>query len=395
MKIKLCVKKNKQWKVVLVGIVLALLVTACAPDKSAEPITNGYIEEEVQFIFGDLTLYGVLTLPDKEGPFPAIVLVSGSGSSSGEPRDGVDSGVHILHAQRFVADGFAVLRYDPPGIGKSTGVYENASIEKRVEETHAAVSYLLSRSDILPKHIGLWGGSQGCWVIAMTAANYPAEIAFIISVSGAAVSPAEQQVYSVISQSKALGMSEESITKATIFAKLLIDMSLQDMQLYEETNRADAVSLGEGPWNTFMQLVYDSDNMDPNQKLQEIIAVLESVQDEGWTTYLFLKNMYIPALKSITPEQLVAQSQSSAESLLIEPKEFLTRVTCPVLAIWGEKDPLMPATQSAELFRQYLTEAGNDQVEIVIFPNADHSINGLITAYWETISDWLNKLNKE
>ena len=121
---------------------------------------------------------------NKEGPFPAIILVSGSGSSSGEPRDGVDSGAHILHAHEFVKDGFAVLRYDPPGIGKSSGVYENASLGKRVEEVHAAVSYLLSRLDIQPKRIGLWGGSQGCWVIAMTAANYPAEIAFIISVSG-------------------------------------------------------------------------------------------------------------------------------------------------------------------------------------------------------------------
>ena len=120
-------------------------------------------------------------------------------------------------------------------------------------------------------------------------------------------------------------MSEENITKATIYARLLIDMSFQGKHLYEETNRVDAVSLGEGPWNTFMQLVYDSDNMDPIQKLQEIIAVLESVQDEGWTTYLYLKNMYIPALKSITPEQLVEQSQSSAESLLIEPKRIFNQ----------------------------------------------------------------------
>ncbi len=392
MKIKSCIKNNEQWKVALVGILSVFLVTACAPEKSAEQIPNGYIEEEVEFIFGDLTLYGVLTLPDKEGPFPAIILVSGSGSSSGEPRDGVDSEAHILHAHEFVKEGFAVLRYDPPGIGKSSGVYENASLGKRVEEVHAAVSYLLSRSDIQSKRIGLWGGSQGCWVIAMTAANYPADISFIISVSGAAVSPADQQLYSVVSQSKALGMSEENITKASIFARLLIDMSFQDTYLYEEINQVDAVSLGEGPWNTFMQLVYDSDNMDPIQKLQEIIAVLESVQDEGWTTYLYLKNMYIPALKSITPEQLVEQSQSSAESLLIEPKEFLTRVKCPVLAIWGEKDPLLPAARSAELFHQYLTEAGNSQVEIVIIPNANHSINGLITAYWETISDWLNAL---
>jgi pimeloyl-ACP methyl ester carboxylesterase len=298
----------------------------------------------------------------------------------------------MLHAQKFVEDGFAVLRYDPPGIGKSSGVYENASLEKRVQEVHAAVSYLLSRSDILPKRIGLWGASQGCWVITMTAANYPTEIAFIISVSGAAVSPAEQQVYSVISQSKSLGMSEENITKATIFAHLLIDMSLQEQKVYEQINRADATSLGEGPWNTFMQLVYNSENMDPNQKLQQIIAVLESVQDEGWTTYLYLKNMYIPALRSITPEQLVEQSQSSGESMLTEPKDFLTKVTCPVLAIWGEKDPLMSAQQSAELFEKYLTEAGNDDIKLIIFPNADHSINGFITAYWETISNWLNSL---
>ena len=63
MKIESCIKNNEQWKVALVGILSVFLVTACAPEKPAEQIPNGYLEEEVEFIFGDLTLYGVLTLP--------------------------------------------------------------------------------------------------------------------------------------------------------------------------------------------------------------------------------------------------------------------------------------------------------------------------------------------
>lgn len=60
-------------------------------------------------------------MPISEGPYPAIVIISGSVNPSTGVRDGVYAEVHEDHARKMVLNGFAVLRYDPPGVGQSTG----------------------------------------------------------------------------------------------------------------------------------------------------------------------------------------------------------------------------------------------------------------------------------
>ena len=123
----------------------------------------------------------------------------------------------------MVGNGFAVLRYDPPGVGQSTGESGFQSLDNRTEEAMAALQYLQSRSDIRRDRVGLWGVSQGSWVIAMAAAAFPQDVAFIISVSGSGVGVAEQQVHSIEAQSEAAQMSEQDTTKAVLFGRLLID----------------------------------------------------------------------------------------------------------------------------------------------------------------------------
>jgi dipeptidyl aminopeptidase/acylaminoacyl peptidase len=80
------------------------------------------------------------------------------------------------------------------------------------------------------------------------------------------------------------------------------------------------------------------------------------------------------------------------KSLLIDPKDFLPRVTSPVLAFFGEADQLVPAQKSAELYKMYLSQAENKNFKIVVFPNADHGLNGAIVDYWKTLFDWLGEL---
>jgi len=302
----------------------------------------------------------------------------------------VSSGVHVQHARRLVLDGFAVLRYDPPGVGRSKGAPGFESLDSRATETIAAVRYLRSRPDVRPDRVGLWGVSQGGWVIAMAAAAAPQEVAFIISVSGAGISVAEQQVYGVEAQTRAIVASEESVAKAVLFSRLLIDWQLTN-PIYRRVNEAEAQRLGDGPWNGFLRLVYEPGALTPAEELQKGIAILEAIQDQPWARALYLKELYLPALKSITPEQLQAVNSATEQSLLTDPKDFLTRVRCPVLALFGEADENVPAKRSAELYAQYLTQAGNRDFEIVVFPGVGHSLGNLMPAYWARLSDWLKQ----
>jgi pimeloyl-ACP methyl ester carboxylesterase len=370
---------------------LLILITACAGSAPSPTPTSSrpWIEEEVTFTFGPDELYGILTLPTSEGPYPAIVIVSGSVNPSTGARSGVFSQYHIDHARKMVLKGFAVLRYDPPGVGRSTGERGFESLDSRTEEAVAALQYLQSRPDTRPDQVGLWADSQGAWVIAMAAAAFPQEVAFIISVSGSGVSVAEQQVYSIEAQSKAAGMSEEGITKAVLFGRMLIDWQLTN-PVYREVNEVDAQALGDGPWTSFMALVYEPGEITLDEGLRKGIEVLKSIQDEPWAEFLYIEELYMPQLESIPPEQVAALKAIAGQTLLNDPKEYFTRVRCPVLAFFGETDLLQPTEKSAALYEQYLTEAGNENFKIVVIPGVGHSIGLTTPGYWKALSDWLD-----
>lgn len=282
----------------------------------------------------------------------------------------------------------------PPGVGQSRGERGIESLDSRTEEAVAALHYLQSRTDIRPDRVGLWADSQGAWIIAMAAAGFPQDVAFIISVSGSAVPVAEQQVYSIQAQSEAAGMSEEDITKAVLFGRLLIDWQLVN-PIYREANEAEAQALGDGPWTSFMALVYEPGEIAPAEGLQIGINILKSIQDEPWARFLYLKQVYLPQLESIPAEQVEALRAIAGQSMLNDPEEYLTRVHCPVLAFFGEADLLQPTERSAALYEQFLNEAGNEHFEIVVIPSVGHSITLSMPAYRETLSDWLDHLYSE
>jgi len=361
-----------------------IMLTGCSGEEVTPTISSGWMEEEIMFASGENELYGVLTLPKSGNPYPAVVLLSGSG------RTGVENPWHQLHAHRMVQDGYAVLVYDPPGTGKSPGSHDFETLQDRAQEAVAAVEYMQSREDIQPDAVGLWGHSQGGWVTQMAAA-IDDDVAFIISVAGSGVTPAEQEVYRVEAQSRAVGFSEEDVVKATVFRRLLVDWTLSD-PMYREANEDDVRELGEGIWNEMMALVYEPGSMEPAENLSEGIKTLEEIDGEPWAKFLYLEQELLPLLRNIPPELIEMVVKNAAETSLVDPADFLTQVHCPVLGLFGEVDTLVPTEKSAALYEQYLSEAGNDDVKIVIFPDADHSINGFTTDYWDTISDWLSDL---
>jgi pimeloyl-ACP methyl ester carboxylesterase len=344
--------------------------------------------EKVTFAFGPNELSGILTLPTSGSPYPAIVLISGSIDPSRGARPGASSGYFREHARALAREGWAVLRYDPPGVGQSTGEAGLESLDMRAEEAAAALRYLQTHPEIQADQVGLWGASQGGWVIAMAAARYPQDVAFLISVSGAGVSVAEQQVHSIRAQSEAAGMAENDVSKAVLLGRLLIDWQLET-PIYQGVNEADAQTLGEGPWSDFMALVYEPGQSSPADVLKQGIEILESIQDEPWAEFLYLKELYLPQMKGIPPEQVEAVKALLGPTLLEDPKGYWTRVKCPVLAVFGEEDLLQPSKVSAALYEEHLTAAGNQDYEIVVIPGEGHSIGLWTPAYRQTLLEWL------
>jgi len=119
----------------------------------------------------------------------AVVFIGGSGSSKiGDYTPGF---LEELVESIFLPRDIAVFYYNKRGIGKSTGNWKWGSIERRAEDTLAAVSYLSKLPGIDPQQIGLFGHSQGGWVV-QEAGGRDSGLAFVISLAGPVVTVREQ-----------------------------------------------------------------------------------------------------------------------------------------------------------------------------------------------------------
>ncbi|HZT45570.1 MAG TPA: alpha/beta hydrolase [Gaiellaceae bacterium] len=128
-----------------------------------------------------------LTLPPGRGPFPAVVMVHGSGPRT---RDEFD-----LFTAFFALHGIAVLADDKRGVGESRGAYPGdaattAAIDLLARDAQAEVAFLARRPRIDPRRIGLFGDSQAGWISPLAAVRDPA-IGWLVSNSGPTVSVGE------------------------------------------------------------------------------------------------------------------------------------------------------------------------------------------------------------
>jgi uncharacterized protein len=358
-----------------------------ASQENFEQVGKIFAKEVVIEIAGK-ELNGILTQPSIKGPHPAVVLLHGS------DRSGKDDPYYVDHAENLIQSGFAVLRYDGPGWGgQSSDSPGFETLEYRTEEAIAVVKYLQARSDIQSNAVGLWGISQGGWICQMAAAAYEG-VAFIIPTSGPGVTPAEQEVYRVKAESRAAGFNEDEVAKAVLMRRLMADIVLTK-PIYDQLNKAETERLEPGPWNEIVTLIYGSNPISPTIELEKVLDLLQAIKAETWTKFLHLDQI-IPMFESLPPQAWEMAKGQMRAVLEINPADFLTKVRCPVLAIFGAADTSVPVDKSVELYKQYLTEAGNEGFTIKVFPNASHTIkvdDEYAAGYFETINTWLLSLS--
>ena len=149
--------------------------------------------EEVRFQSGKDVLSGFLMMPQGPGPFPAVVMIQGSGPTS--IRASWEAGHFPFWkdiAEELLRRGFAVLAFDKPGVGSSTGVWWTQSFADRAQNVRDAIAFLRTRPWIDGGRIGVIGHSQGGWIAQWVAAREPEHVAFVISLAAPSISVKEQ-----------------------------------------------------------------------------------------------------------------------------------------------------------------------------------------------------------
>jgi uncharacterized protein len=162
-------------------------------------------EEDVRYR-GAVPLAAALLLPESPGPSPAVVIVHGSG-----PSDRGNAWARAI-AEVFVTRGLAVLLTDKRGSGGSGGDWQLAGFEELADDALAGVDYLKTRKEIDASAIGLVGLSQGGWVVPLAAVRR-AEVAFVVNLSGATVTYAEQSFVEMTNTARQAGLSAGAVNE--------------------------------------------------------------------------------------------------------------------------------------------------------------------------------------
>jgi pimeloyl-ACP methyl ester carboxylesterase len=152
----------------------SLLITTDTPEKLAASLSTTSAEaphrtpktpvseHPVTFDSGDQTLAGTLTVPQGTGPFPAVLLLPGSGPidrDSNHKR--MPLGITGQLAEALHAAGHATFRYDKRGVGESTGRWQSAGFYDNRDDATTALEFLLARPDVDPDRVIVLGHSEG------------------------------------------------------------------------------------------------------------------------------------------------------------------------------------------------------------------------------------------
>lgn len=314
-----------------------------APEPTPDPATLGYVVEEVAFPGGaeGVELAGTLTLPEGPGPHPAIVLMTGSGA---QDRDESMRPVTTLKPFALIADaltsaGVAVLRYDDRGVGGSTGDYATATVEDLAGDGAAALAYLRSRPEIDPTRIGLLGHSEGGLYAAQLAAADPG-IAFVVGMAAPAVDGVSLLVAQNEAIQRAAGASDEDIALARTAAE------------------------------TTMPAARDGDEAAFEAGLREYFGVLWDDATDEERAILGERGSFIDRQVEGLRERYLSDWFRSL--LAYDPAPDWQHVTVPVLGLFGGKDVQVVTEQNEPALRAALAVAGNEEVRIVVLPEANH-----------------------
>jgi pimeloyl-ACP methyl ester carboxylesterase len=328
-----------------------------------------YPTEEVSFdnATAKITLAGTLTLPKGDGPFPAVVLVSGSGP---QDRDETlfDHKPFLVLADHFARHGIACLRYDDRGTHKSKGKFVDATSADFATDAYAAVTYLKGRKEIDAKRVGLCGHSEGGIIAPLVATAHPKDVAFIILLAGP-------------------GVSGERILAEQMFDGSM----LQDPKADEK-------------------------------EVKEVIAAVLRVMRSGKTADDFRKELLAVLEEQVAKEKDEKTREAAKKALPAavarladpwmrwfvahDPAPVLEKVTCPVLAVNGERDVQVKAKDNLGAIESALKKGGNKQFKCVEFKGLNHlfqpSKTGQVSEYGnieetmapevlKALTEWINE----
>lgn len=322
-----------------------------------------YESEEIEFFnqADDVKLVGTLTIPEGEGPFPGVILITGSGPQNRNSEIFGHKPFWVI-ADYLTRRGIAVLRYDERGVGGSDGDFSTATSADFARDASEAVAYLAARPEVIADQTGIIGHSEGGMVGPMVA-KWTDQVDFLILLAGPGV-PGHQVL---LSQKEAIelamGIDPEQVAAAQVSFRELYDLFLRE------------------------DIDDDELMLRVNEKL---FTLLEGMSEE-----------------QITMTQAQLLSPWMKYFIRHDPAVVLRQVTCPVLILNGGKDLQVLPDLNVPAIEAALSDGENEDYTSEIFPELNHLFQhadtGLVSEYQtieetfaedalDRIANWINEV---
>ena len=320
------------------------------PQEPQKPYS--YYTEEVIFEnkLAKINLAGTLSLPAKEGVFPAVILITGSGAQNRD-EELLGHKPFLVIADYLTKNGIAVLRFDDRGIAMSKGEFTLATTLDFATDVEAALQYLQKRKEIDQKKIGLIGHSEG-GIIAPMVANKSKNISFIILLAGTGIPGDELLLLQQELIGRASGISEDDLKKSKI-------TNTEVFGIVKNATNSDQMK------KDITNYITKSIKSDPESKIPDGISESEFI------------NMQVSQITNPWMQFFIKYNPALA----------LEKVNCPVLALNGDKDLQVPSKVNLEAINKALIKGGNKKVTIKELPNLNHLFQECKTGLPEEYSE--------
>ncbi len=349
--------------------VLVTILFTCSP-----PALGQISSSSFEFQFEGKTLRGLIEKSENQPPQALVIIVPGHGKTNF-----VEGNWYAKLRNQLVSAGLTVCFWNKMGCGRSDGVYNHLQpVTNSASEVLAAIQQIKQLNIEGSNKIGLWGISRAGWICPLVNAEYPVD--FWISVSG--TDDKENFGYLVKSNLKIAGKPEDEVEK-----------------LFNAWMSGHRIFCTNGSY-------------------QDFLAAIDPLMQDSLSRALFgyqrVTEITAEGNKNFIAEQSLYTSTGhfdEASGLWVCLNDFpstLEKISCPVLALFGENDAQVDWVKTRDLYASTIGKSNPDLLTMHTFTNCNHNLQRCKTCaykedlsssgweacdgYYQSMKDWLKAI---